>query len=287
MSTNKLLTIGMSTFDDFEGVFFSVQALRMYHDICNTDEVEFVILDNNPKSKEGEETKNFIQGINQKYIEYTGNPSTFNKYKIPDYSSGKYVLIIDSHVLIEQNGINNLLNYYKQNTDCKDLIQGPLWYNDLKHISTHFEETWRGHMYGIWATDNDNYNLGLPFEIPMQGMGLLSFEKTAWGGINNNFIGFGGEEGYIAEKFKQWGGKNICLPNLKWMHRFGRPRGAPYRLTLEDRVWNYFIGWLELYDDVEHQKIKDIYNHFKNELPPNRIDSIFEKAKQQHYKEKI
>jgi hypothetical protein len=41
------------------------------------------------------------------------------------------------------------------------------------------------------------------------------------------------------------GGKAICLPQFKWMHRFGRPNGVPYKLALEDRVWNYFVGWLE------------------------------------------
>jgi hypothetical protein len=276
---SKLLSIGMSTYDDFEGVFFTIQSLRMYHEICNTDQVQFVVVDNNPSSKEGQETKRFVEGIKQKYVPYTENVSSFNKYLIPNYSDGKYILIMDSHVLIENNGINNLLEYYKNNPDCKNLVQGPLWYNDLKNISTHFDPVFRGHMYGIWATNKEAYDKGEPFEIPMQGMGLLSFEKSAWGKINDKFVGFGAEEGYISEKFRQWGGKNICLPNLKWMHRFGRPRGVPFRLTLEDRVYNYFVGWLEIYNDPEHQMIKDIYNHFKGELPPNRIDKIFEKAK--------
>ncbi len=36
---SKLLTIGMSVYDDFDGVYFTMQALRMYHDICKANEV--------------------------------------------------------------------------------------------------------------------------------------------------------------------------------------------------------------------------------------------------------
>lgn len=276
--SNPILSVGMSTYDDYHGVYFTIQALRMYHNICDTSDVEFIVIDNNPESPQGKQTKKFIESIKQKYIPYTEKVSSFNKYKIPDHANGKYILIMDSHVLLEQNGIYNLLNYYKNNPNCKNLIQGPLWYDNLKNISTHFDPIWRGDMYGIWATNKVAYEKGEPFEIPMQGMGMLSFEKSAWGGINKNFLGFGAEEGYIAEKFRQWGGKNLCLPNLKWNHRFGRPEGAKFRLNLEDRVWNYFIGWLEIYEDQNHQMIKDIYNHFKEKLPKGRIDIILEKA---------
>jgi hypothetical protein len=277
---SKLLTIGMATYDDFDGVFFSIQSLRIFHTLCNTDKVEFVVLDSNPTSEHGKTCKGFVEGaVRGKYIPHEGVQSSFNKYKIVDHATGKYVLIIDCHVLIESGGIDALISYFSNNPDCKDLIQGPLWYDDLKNISTHFDTVWRGDMYGIWATNKEKYDLGQPFEIPMQGMGLLAFERNAWKGINPNFKGFGGEEGYIAEKFRSWGGKNICLPQLKWNHRFGRPNGVKYRLTLEDRVWNYFIGWLELTKDPNHQMIQDIKEHFKRRIPESSLNNILEQAK--------
>lgn len=278
--SNKLLTIGMSTYDDFDGVFFSIQSLRMYHAICQTDYVEFIILDNNPDSPHGEACKNFSNSHqNIRYIQLYDTPSSFNKYKVHDYATGQYVLIIDSHVLIENGGVRSLLAYFQQHPNCKNLIQGPLLYDDLKNISTHFDPKWSGDMYGVWATNKELYDKGVPFEIPMQGMGLLAYEKSAWQGINKNFKGFGGEEGYIAGKFKEWGGKNICLPQLKWNHRFGRPNGVQYPLILEDRIWNYFIGWLEITKDPNHQMIIDIYNYFKDKIPQGSIDNIFNNAK--------
>jgi hypothetical protein len=277
---NKLLTIGMSTFDDFDGVFFTTQALRMFHPICNTNDIEFIILDNNPKGSHGAACKNFANSSqNIRYIELYDQPSSFNKYKIVNYATGKYVLILDCHVLIQDGGINHLVDYFRSYPNCKHLVQGPLLYDDLQNISTHFDPIWRGDMYGIWATDTKSYITGEPFEIPMQGMGLLAFEKSAWKGINQNFKGFGGEEGYIAEKFRQWGGKNICLPKLKWNHRFGRPNGVQYPLILEDRILNYFIGWLEITQDEDHQMIQDIKNHFKNRVPEWSINNILNQAK--------
>lgn len=275
---SKLLTIGMATHDDYDGVFFSIQSLRMYHEL--NDNIEFIVLDSNPNSEHGKECEKFVKNsVNGKYIPYTKHISSFNKYKIVDYADGEYILIIDCHVLIQKDGIKNLLNYFHNNYPCKNLVQGPLLYDDLHNISTHFDPVWRGDMYGIWATNAHAYATGQPFEIPMQGMGLLAFKKSSWLGINQNFKGFGGEEGYIAEKFRQWGGKNICLPSLKWNHRFGRPNGVKYRLVLEDRIWNYFIGWMELTQNPNHQMIIDIKNHFKNRIPEWSLNNIFEEAK--------
>ena len=43
------LTVGMACYDDFDGVYFSVQSLRMYHsDIMN--DIEILVVDNNPNS---------------------------------------------------------------------------------------------------------------------------------------------------------------------------------------------------------------------------------------------
>jgi hypothetical protein len=278
---SKFLTIGMSVFDDYDGAYFTIQALRMYHDICDTDEVEYVIIDNNPNSASGKETAKFINGLGNrgKYIEKTDKQSSFNKYEIVQHATGQYILILDCHVLLVKNALIELMKYYFANPDCPNLIQGPLLYDDCKNISTHFNPGWSGHMYGTWGTDHQKYNAGDPFEIQMQGMGLCSFEKKYWPGISKHFKGFGGEEGYIAEKFRRNGGKNICLPQLKWMHRFGRPLGVKYPLILEDRIWNYFIGWLEITRDPNNEMVVGIYDYFKDKIPPNSIDNIFNNAK--------
>lgn len=274
---NKLLTIGMATYDDYDGIYFTIQSLRMYHDICNTNQVEFVVIDNNPNSKQGNATKKFINSIGGNYIPYTEKVSSFAKYEIPKYSSGKYVLILDSHVLLTPNSVNNLLKYYKIHPNCIDLIQGPNIHDDLCNISTHWDPVWAGNMYGKWGFNGDLYSKGKPFEINMMGMGAFSFERDAWPKISPHFYGHGGEEGYISEKFRVNGGKNICLPSFKWLHRFGRPLGPKFELSLESRVLNYFIAWLDIYNNDNHEMIKQIYDYFKDKLP--NIDLVLYKAK--------
>jgi hypothetical protein len=183
-------------------------------------------------------------------------------------------------VLLQPNGVKNLMEYYSKNPNTKNLIQGPLWYDDLNSISTHFDPVWRGTMYGTWGTNKDLYEKQDPFEISLMGMGMFSCKTSEWPGINQNFIGFGGEEGYVHEKFREAGGKCICLPTVKWNHRFGRPNGVPYPNVLEDRIWNYFVGWLEILKDPGDPFFQSIFDAFKDAVPHKVISNLFEKAKQ-------
>jgi predicted glycosyltransferase involved in capsule biosynthesis len=276
---SKKLTIGMAVYDDYDGVFFTVQALKMYHLAELKNEVEIIVVDNNPDSAHGKEIKNFITNwAKEKYIPYTAKKSTSTRNEIFKNAAGKYTLCMDSHVLIEKDGIQALLKYYESNPETNNLVQGPLWYDDLKSYSTHFDPVWRDVMFGVWATNKEKYEKGEPFKIPMMGLGLFSCRTAAWPGFNEHFKGFGGEEGYIHEKFRRNDASCICLPQLKWNHRFGRPNGVPYPNILEDRIWNYFVGWLEILKDPQHEFIQGIVNAFKQKIPEPVIKNILNKA---------
>ncbi len=269
------LTVGLATYDDYEGLFFTIQSIRMHH----KKDVEFVVIDNSPDSKHGELTKKFIQNdVKGVYVDYRSVNSTFTKYKALEYATSDYYLGLDSHVLLNSGFINNLLSYFSANPDTNDLIQGPLIYDDLKSISTHFKPGWSGGMYGTWETDNTILENGVPVEIPMNGMGMFACRTKSFPKINQNFRGFGGEEWYIQEKFRQQGGKCISIPQLQWMHRFNRPNGIPYVNSWEDRIRNYYIAWWELYPDVNHPMILSIEEHFKQYLSMEKIDQIFEEV---------
>jgi hypothetical protein len=143
-------------------------------------------------------------------------------------------------------------------------------YDDLSNYSTHFKPVWQGGMYGVWDTnpaakDPDEP----PFEIPMQGLGLFACRREAWPGFNPAFRGFGGEEGYIHEKFRRRGGRVLCLPFLRWMHRFSRPLGTQYANQWEDRVRNYLIGFRELGWDTA-----PVVDHFKTLLGKEAWDHV-------------
>ena len=268
----RKLTIGIPTYDDYDGLYFTLQSIRMYHQDAIND-IEFVIVDNNPIGKIGEENYNLTKWVQEpcKYIKLEENKGTAAaKNHIFEHAETPYVMCIDSHILIQPKSLKKLINYYEHGSDDGNLLQGPLVYDDFKSVSTHFDLNWRGEMWGTWGTDNRGIDVNLPpFEIQAQGMGLFSCRKDSWLKFSPLFRGFGGEEGYIHEKYRKQGKKTICLPFLRWLHRFNRPNGIPYKLTLDDKVRNYYIGFAELGKDIE-----EVTEHFKDKYEPSALETL-------------
>src|SRR5215212_5790952 len=264
------LTIGMATYDDFNGVYFTLQALRLYQDLRDT---ELLVIDNYGCQATKELVEGWVHGA--RYLlatEVTGTAAP--RDLVFREAWGEAVLCCDSHVLFAPAAIRRLKEYYREHPDCPDLLQGPLVYDDLKTISTHFDPVWRAEMWGIWATDPRGQDPeGEPFEIPMQGLGAFSCRKAAWPGFNPMFRGFGGEEGYIHEKVRRAGGRCLCLPWLRWTHRFGRPAGIEYPLTVEEKLRNYVIGHAELGLDPT-----PVLAHFSEILPEDHVVAVAAEA---------
>lgn len=268
------LTIGIAVYDDYDGAFFTLQSLRMYHSEV-MDRVEFVIINNNPNSDHGKAVKKLVDTITEPkiYLEYTKYSSPFIKGKIFDMAETEYVLVMDSHVLLEQGSLKKLLDYYDKGLDNGNFLQGPLLYDDLKNVSTHFDfssKEWSGYMWGAWATDKrGTKSTGKPFTIPGNGMGLFSCRKDAWLGFNESMRGFGGEEGYIHEKYKLQGKETICLPFLRWNHRFAKPSGTPYKLDIKQRFRNYMIAFKEVEKDTQ-----EVVDNFKRVVSADYIKEV-------------
>jgi hypothetical protein len=259
------LTIGMATYNDYDGVYFTLQALRLYHDLTNT---ELLVVDNYGCEATRDLVENWIGGryILAKAVTGTAHPRDVVFHN----ARGDVVLCCDSHVLFAPGVIANLRCFYEENPRCKDLLQGPLMYDDARLVSTHMEPVWRDLMWGTWATDARGLSPDTaPFEIPMHGLGVFSCRREAWLGFNPRFRGFGGEEGYIHEKYRSRGRRTLCLPWLRWMHRFGRPQGVPFPLNTEDRLHNYLLGHLELGLDIA-----PVVDHFARFVPSHVIGEV-------------
>jgi len=177
MSKPKL-TIGMATFDDFHGVYFTVQSIR--RDLIkggqlDPREVELVVIDNAPGSPSGQAVERIIKGragvgmAGAKYIPMTDPIGTSpSRDRIFREASGEYVLVLDSHVLLMPGALTALGDYIRSGTD--DLIQGPLWYDTLDNSATHFANVWRGEMWGVWSS---------AWATPD---GLIKFDVEQWDG---------------------------------------------------------------------------------------------------------
>jgi hypothetical protein len=263
------LTIGMPTYNDFDGVYFTIQALRLYHDL---DDTEIVVVDNYGC----EHTRAFVEGAaGARYVLATEAVGTAAaKNRVFAEARSEAVLCCDSHVLFAPGVIARLKAYYRQHPETRDLLQGPLVYDDLQSISTHLEPVWRGQMWGIWGTDPRGMEPETePFEVWGQGMGVFSCHREAWPGFHPAIRGFGGEEGYIHEKVRQAGGRCLCLPWLRWGHRFGRAKGVPYRVSVEDKFRNYLIGFDELGLDIT-----PVLEHFAEYLGEETVIALAEET---------
>ncbi len=230
------LTVGMASYDNYAETWFTVQALRMFHDLSDC---EILIVDNFGSDVLHEYVKKQGAGV-VRYERRTERQGTaWAKNRVFEHAKGAIVLCIDSHVLLKRGAIESI-------HETEDLIHGPLIYTDCKTYSTAMLPVWRGHMWGIWADvvkklpDN-------PVDIWGMGMGCFYTCKNSWLGYNEKFKGFGGEEGYIHEKYRQAGRRVISDPRLAWQHFF-RPNNTnpPFKLSIYDKARNYLIGFKEL-----------------------------------------
>lgn len=153
----KLLTIGMCTYDDYDGVFFTLQALRMYHGHV-MQHIELMVVDNNPGSEHSLSISRLCKNINSiptsspvKYIPYAGRGGTAARQKIFDEAETKFVMVIDCHVLIDQGALSRLADYLLNRYDEPDILHGPLMQDDQRVVSTHMNDQWRGGMWGTWG----------------------------------------------------------------------------------------------------------------------------------------
>ena len=254
------LTIGITHYNDYGGAAFTIQSLLLYHDLRN---VEIVVIDDSPDSPDGKALQDFCMlrpdTQNVRYIATRGSDGAAvakNRLFVESYSDA--VLCIDCHVLLDPGVIPRLAEYFESNPQCQDILSGPMWHDSLESFSSHLFPMWRNTMFGVWANDPRAEDVsGDPFEIWAQGCGLFACRRDAWLFFNEHFLGVGGEEGYIQEKYRRFGRRALCLPWLRWWHRFNPPSGIANNRNTWHKVRNYIIGHKEL--DLP---IDEIHSHF-------------------------
>lgn len=241
-------TIGMPSYNNLAEVFFTVQSLRLHHDLTDC---EIVVVDNYGDPA----LKSFIKNSGgdtvryHKYTEVQGVSAAKNEiFKV---ARGEYVLIIDSHILIKPGALD-----FTPPGD--DMIQGPLLKGDFKNYLCEWVPEWRSGMWGKWAPPVPVKDLSKdPFEIWAQGAGFFAVKRESWLGFNPRFRGFGAETGYIQEKYRKAGRKVWCYPNMVWVHQFfNQGRNISYAY-LPDKIRNYILAFEEL-----GMSTKPIKEHF-------------------------
>lgn len=255
MSRNPRLTIGMATYDDFHGVYFSVEALGVYHRPTIQD-CEIIVVDNHPGSTHSRELVGYLKSISGKwnvearYIPMPGTPSTSQpRNRIFDEAAANAVLVMDCHVLLHPLALARTVEFFECGAG-DGLYNGPMVYDWLDQQETGWANEWRGGMWGTWHRDpRGDSEDAAPFDVFACGLGCFAARKDAWqavGGFPREYRSFGGEECVIHEMFRAAGRPVQCLPWLRWTHRFGNPDGARYPKPLVDIIRNYMIGLLRV-----------------------------------------
>ena len=92
----------MPCYDDFNGVYFSIQALQLYHAEAMRD-VEVLVVDNRPDSPDGRQVRDFVTSwvAGGRYVAAAETVGTAVAEEILfREAAGQAVLCIDSHVLV-------------------------------------------------------------------------------------------------------------------------------------------------------------------------------------------
>ncbi len=119
------LTIGMATYDDYDGVYFSIQSIRMHHPEV-LDPCELLVVDNNPGSISSRMIKDVAALVPLLYLAFNEISGTAVKDMVIREARGKYLLCMDCHVMYPPGTLARLLKYFDQHPDTRDLLQGPL-----------------------------------------------------------------------------------------------------------------------------------------------------------------
>lgn len=265
------ITVGMAMFRDFDGVYFTVRSLALHHRDLAPHELEILVVDSHPEFPDrnadphgartpSERIRDLCQNTpNARYVIHDGPGGTSQpRNQVFRDARGEIVICIDSHVLLPAGALGKTVEWFARNPEFHGLVQGPMLY-DSGEVVTHMRRVWDDQMLGKWEYDERYKGPDCdPFPIDMHGLGLFGCRRSDWLGFNAEFRQFGGEEGYIHDKYRLAGHEVLLLPWLEWSHRFADEHApAQYPMAPRSRIRNYVIGRLELGQDLD-----DVERHF-------------------------
>lgn len=238
-----LLTIGMATYDDPQGVWWTLSSLRLHHVGIHDPRIELLVINDHPK--ECQDLTNACANAGARLINKSKNLGPAHaKNTIWEQATGQHVLMLDCHVLLGNGSIKYIIEAIKQDKIGKDMWVGPLVNERGGIIATELLPQLRGEFFGIWHVAADQPNKIR--EVHAHGSAYALMRRDCWPGFSEHFRGFAGEEIYIHEKVRRAGGKVLYHPALSWSHRFCRFAPVPYSLTINDKARNYLIAAHEM-----------------------------------------
>lgn len=153
------LSIGTAVCNDPEGLTFTLQSLRInqLHYTTNKEhpnpDVELIVVDNDPSTQFAQPQTGISTLADARYIPYSDVKGTSaSRNKILDVAKGEWTLVLDSHVLLGENVIDQIIAYIDESRlNPANIYSGPLLLDHLKGLQTHFNDVWSAEMRGRWG----------------------------------------------------------------------------------------------------------------------------------------
>src|SRR6185437_10835120 len=132
-----MFSVGMATYDDFDGVYFTCMSLLAHHPLAT----DIFIIDNNPNGPAGGDLRNFAQNCGKvRYIPFDAAIGTAApRNAVFAHAKQDNVVCLDSHVLLLPGALEAIRDY---DGPQDALIRGPLVMDNMVGLATHFEDTW-------------------------------------------------------------------------------------------------------------------------------------------------
>lgn len=276
---NPILTIGMAVYEGFGDLALTISNLILNHRDAMHD-IDILVVDNCPKSKDGEDTRNLLTNEvpHGHYCAFGPYCGTYVKEQVVRAAQTEYVMVMDPHVTLASGSLKKLVSFLRQTGDSNDLFHGPLLSIGGGTHATHMNPAFSNTNFGRWGTYQPAKHPGMLnpdiYEVPLHGMGLFLVRRDAWLGFHPAMHHFGSEEGYLHEKYRLHGRKVWSLPFLGWYHVFrNKSRKILYKMPTEHKYRNMLIGWREVSLPMDY--VESCWKHvLKDEVRKPIMDNV-------------
>ena len=216
------LTVGCSTYLDYEGVWYTLTSILQHHGLFD-GAVEMMVIDNGPEPDE--KMRLIVEGRGARYIPCHEKRGAYvGKDRLIEEAGTPWVLTLDSHVMMPPDALEFLLRFANENDDSEDLYHIPL----LSHIGqvSDFRNLGR-----IWGEKGEQHHgssgawkdAGAPYPVLAACTGAYLVRKDAWRsgrGYDPILGAFGGWEGPLDVKWWLMGRRALSMRWPEAGHRW-------------------------------------------------------------------
>lgn len=177
---------GMAHIEDFDGVYFSVQHLRLLHPDLMRDS-QLIVVHNGPHTAQSQAVEAFVRhkaagGFRSAKFIHLSDPigTSAPRNRVFAESDAECTWQMDCHVLPIPGALHAADEFFLSRPDSRDILTGPLLLDSFRQVHTHFDPVWRDEMWGTWGTAwQCRCGAGVPVSAQRGPDGLTRFIQLA------------------------------------------------------------------------------------------------------------